>query len=104
MIQIRNASRKVSVYIGRAWRRRHDRDEFVRALSKAEGEVTAVEVYTEIACRCNYIEDSDLERICREYESILGQLAVLVDTANDWAGKSPHDHMPFAASGLREES
>jgi len=101
-VQIRKASRRVSFYIGSAWRQKRDPKEFVRTLSQAEAEVTAVEVYAEIACRCSYMEDSDLKRICAEYERILGQLALLMDTV-DRTRKSPQAPMPVALSGIKED-
>ena len=82
--QIRRSSRSVCANIAEAWRKRRYKGAFIGRLSDAETEACETKVWLEIAQRCRYINDSQVELLDSSYERILAQLVIMIDNPEKW--------------------
>jgi four helix bundle protein len=82
--QMRRAPRSVCSNIGEAWRKRRYPAHFASKLSDSESEAEETRVWLELALRCGYISQDDMEQLDSTYEGILGQLVHMIDHTQDW--------------------
>src|SRR5687767_16002992 len=72
--QMRRASRSVCSNIGEAWRKRRYPAHFASKLNDSEGEAEETRVFLELAFRCGYILQREMEQLDSTYDGILAQL------------------------------
>ncbi len=82
--QIRRASRSVSANIAEAWRKRRYRAAFISKLSDSETEACETQVWLEISFLCKYISKTQIEKLDKDYENIIGQIVKMIDGADKW--------------------
>jgi len=83
--QIRRSSRSVCSNIREAWRKRRYQAHFASKLSDSEGEAEETRVSLELAFRCSYISNDELQQLDGIYDGILGQLVHMIDHKHHWA-------------------
>jgi four helix bundle protein len=82
--QILRSSRSVCANIAEAWRKRRYEAHFVSKLSDAEMEAEETRVWVEIAGRCGYLSDAQIDELDSAYDTILGQLVQMISRPKDW--------------------
>ena len=82
--QIRRSSRSVSANISEAWRKRRYRAAFIAKLSDSETEACETQVWLEISLLCKYISKTQMEKLDKDYENIIGQIVKMIDGADKW--------------------
>jgi len=82
--QIRRSSRSVSANISEAWRKRRYRAAFIAKLSDSETEACETQVWLEISFLCKYISKTQMEKLDKDYENIIGQIVKMIDGADKW--------------------
>jgi four helix bundle protein len=82
--QMRRASRSVCSNIGEAWRKRRYPAHFASKLSDSEGEAEETRVWLELAFRCGYISQEEMEQLDSTYDGILAQLVHMIDHTDQW--------------------
>lgn len=82
--QMRRASRSVCSNIGEAWRKRRYPAHFASKLSDSEGEAEETRVWLELAFRCGYISQEEMEQLDSTYDGILAQLVHMIDHNEQW--------------------
>src|SRR5688572_12234839 len=82
--QMRRASRSVCSNIGEAWRKRRYPAHFASKLSDSEGEAEETRVWLELAFRCGYISQEEMEQLDSTYDGILAQLVHMIDHTEQW--------------------
>lgn len=82
--QMRRASRSVCSNIGEAWRKRRYPAHFASKLSDSEGEAEETRVFLELAFRCGYILQQEMEQLDSTYDGILAQLVHMIDHKDQW--------------------
>lgn len=86
--QIRRSSRSVCSNIAEAWRKRRYKAALINKLSDSEMEAAETQVWLEFSFRCNYISESDAERLDGEYDHIMAQIVRMVEGADNWVIKT----------------
>jgi four helix bundle protein len=86
--QIRRSSRSVCANVAEAWRKRRYEAAFVSKLSDAAAEAAETQVWSEMAPRCGYWNQSTFAEIDGAYDRILGQLAQMSTEPQKWLLKS----------------
>lgn len=82
--QMRRASRSVCSNIGEAWRKRRYPAHFASKLSDSEGEAEETRVWLELAFRCGYISQAEMQQLDTVYDGILAQLVHMIDHTEHW--------------------
>jgi len=82
--QIRRSSRSVSANTSEAWRKRRYRAAFIAKLSDSETEACETQVWLEISFLCKYISKTQMEKLDKDYENIIGQIVKMIDGADKW--------------------
>ena len=82
--QMRRALRSVCSNIGEAWRKRRYPAHFASKLSDSEGEAEETRVFLELAFRCGYILQEEMEQLDSTYDGILAQLVHMIDHKDQW--------------------
>ena len=82
--QMRRSSRSVAANISEAWRRRRYEGAFVNKLNEAEGEASETQTWVEFSLRCGYLQGGKAAELDGAYETILGQLASMIQNPQDW--------------------
>ncbi len=85
--QIRRSSRSICANIAEAWRKRRYRAAFIAKLSDAEGEAGETQVWLQIALQCKYIDEESYLSLRDQYDHILRQLILMIDSADSWVLK-----------------
>ena len=86
--QVRRSSRSVSGNIAEAWRKRIYPKSFVSKLNDSEGEAAETLVWLDYASACEYIENSEYERLYDKYEHIIAMLVNMQSNPEKWKLKS----------------
>ncbi|MGQ0762381.1 MAG: four helix bundle protein [Acidobacteriota bacterium] len=86
--QMRRASRSVCSNIGEAWRKRRYPAHFASKLSDSEGEAEETRVFLELAFRCGYILQKEMEQLDSTYDGILAQLVHMIDHSEQWTKRT----------------
>lgn len=86
--QVRRSSRSVCANLAEAWRKRRYEAAFIAKLTDCEAEAAETEVWLHFAVECEYIDHETAKSLYQEYESILGMLVRMIDTADKWTGIS----------------
>ena len=87
--QIRRSARSICANVAEAWRKRRYKAAFISKLSDAETEATEVQVWSEIAYLCGYIDKKIFLELDDAADHIVSQLVRMSDTADRWTlGKS----------------
>lgn len=73
--QVRRSSRSVCSNIGEGWRKRRYKKVFENKISDAGQEAAETQVWLDFALACQYIADSEFNRLDDAYERIFGMLA-----------------------------
>jgi four helix bundle protein len=91
--QIRRSSRSICANIAEAWRKRRYKAAFIAKLNDAETEASETQVWLEFAFKCGYLAEIDYARMDSEYDKIIGQIIMMINSANhwiiSWSPKSP---------------
>ncbi|MBN1688138.1 MAG: four helix bundle protein [Candidatus Omnitrophica bacterium] len=87
--QMKRSSRSVCSNLAEAWRKRRYKAAFISKLSDAETEACETQVWSEIARRCNYITKEEAEHLEEETDRIMGQIVMMIESADKWVIKSP---------------
>ena len=87
--QVRRSSRSVCSNIGEAWRRRRYKAAFIAKLNDSETEATETQVWLELALLSGYITEEVFNEIFADYESITGQLVVMINQPEKWIISPP---------------
>lgn len=82
--QIRRSSRSVCANIAEAWRKRRYPAAFVSTLNLAEAEAAETQTWIEFAVRCKYLDRDAGAALYQEYDSILGMLVSMIQSADTW--------------------
>jgi len=82
--QMRRSSRSVCANLAEAWRKRRYRAAFIAKLNDAESEASETLVWLEMALSCEYIAESDFERLADVYDHIIAQIVRMIVTADQW--------------------
>lgn len=82
--QFRRASRSVCGNIAEGWRKRRYKAAFVAKWSDAEAEAAETQVWIEFSYRCHYINAETRARLDERYDTIMGQLVRMLDSADKW--------------------
>ena len=82
--QVRRSSRSVCSNIGEAWRRRRYKAAFIAKLNDSETEATETQVWLELALLSGYITEEVFNEVFTDYESITGQLVVMINQPEKW--------------------
>ena len=82
--QIRRSSRSVCANIGEAWRKRRYQAHFISKLSDAEAEAEETRVWLDIAKRCNYLTEVDVNELDDLCNKIIGQLVHMITNPQKW--------------------
>jgi four helix bundle protein len=82
--QIRRSSRSVCANLGEAWRKRRYIAAFIAKLYDCQAEATETQIWLEFAVKCQYLDSEVGRTLYRNYDKVLGQLAVMVKNADDW--------------------
>jgi four helix bundle protein len=89
--QMRRASRSVCSNIGEAWRKRRYPAHFASKLSDSEGEAEETRVWLELAFRCSYISQDEMQQLDGIYDGLLAQLVHMIDHKQQWAIRTPRE-------------
>ena len=89
--QMRRASRSVCSNIGEAWRKRRYPAHFASKLSDSEGEAEETRVWLELAFRCSYISQDEMQQLDEVYDGLLAQLVHMIDHKHQWAIRTPRE-------------
>jgi four helix bundle protein len=82
--QVCRSSRSVCANIAEAWRKRRYKAAFISKLRDAGTEATETQVWSELACVCEYIDQkvfADLDDAC---DHIVSQIVRMSDNADRW--------------------
>lgn len=82
--QMRRSSRSVCANIGEAWRKRRYPKHFSSKLSDAESEAEETRVWLEIAYRCGYLTEAQVQDLDVQYDKILAQLVTMASHPEQW--------------------
>ena len=82
--QIRRLSRSVCANIAEAWRKRRYKAAFIAKLNDAETEACETQVWLEIALRCKYLNEENMNKMHLKYDQLIGQLVVMINDADKW--------------------
>jgi four helix bundle protein len=82
--QMRRSSRSVCANLAEAWRKRRYRAAFIAKLNDAESEACETLVWLEMARSCEYLDESDFERLYSVYDHIIAQIVRMIMTADHW--------------------
>jgi four helix bundle protein len=89
--QMRRSSRSVCSNIGEAWRKRRYPPHFASKLSDSEAEGEETRVWLELAFRCNYISQNEMQELDSIYDGILAQLVHMIDHKHQWTIRTPRE-------------
>lgn len=90
--QMRRASRSVCSNIGEAWRKRRYPAHFASKLSDSEGEAEETRVWLELAFRCRYISQKEMQQLDSIYDGILAQLVHMIDHKHQWTVRTAREN------------
>ncbi len=82
--QIRRSSRSVCAHLGEAWRKRRYEGAFIAKLSDAESEACEMQVWTEFACRCGYLDEATGIELDKNYDQIISQTVCIMNETEKW--------------------
>ena len=82
--QIRRSSRSVCANLAEAWRKRFYKAHFLSKLSDCAAEAEETRVWLQFALKCNYISKETFEKSDSSYDSIIGQLVIMMSRPTDW--------------------
>ena len=82
--QIRRASRSVCTNIAEAWRKRPYPAHFASDVNDAETEADETRVWLEIASRCGYLREGQVNELDEAYDKIIAQLVRMRSEPDDW--------------------
>ena len=79
--QIRRSSRSIGAQIAEAWGKRKYEKHFILKLSDADSEQFETQHWIEIACECQYLNETDKTSLLSNCESIGKMLQSMIDKA-----------------------
>jgi four helix bundle protein len=79
--QIRRSSRSVGAQLAEAWGKRKYEKHFISKLSDADSEQFETQHWLEVACECEYINNSEKDRMLNNCESAGKMLQSMMDKA-----------------------
>lgn len=82
--QIRRSSRSVCANLAEAWRKRRYPAAFISTLNLAEAEAAETQTWIEFAVRCKYLDRNAGAALYQEYDSILGMIVSMIQSAHTW--------------------
>ena len=82
--QIRRSSRSVCTNLAEGWRKRRYKNAFIAKLSDAESEACETQVWLQFAQACGYLDADKSSEMERAYDSILGQIVLIIQNADRW--------------------
>jgi four helix bundle protein len=74
----------VCANLGEAWRKRRYRAAFVAKLYDCQAEATETQIWLEFSVKCQYLDSEAARHLYRNYDQVLGQLAIMVKNASQW--------------------
>lgn len=83
--QIRRSSRSVCSNIAEAFRKRRYPKSFISKLSDSEGEAAETQVWIDFALAFNYIEEDKHDILYDQYDHILSQLVIMINSPEKWS-------------------
>lgn len=82
--QIRRSSRSVCSNLAEAWRKRRYQAAFIAKLSDCEAEAAETQVWLTFALRCQYLEQSQVNKLNASYNQVLSGLVHLINNHKTW--------------------
>ena len=82
--QIRRSSRSVCANTAEAFRKRRYPKSFIAKLSDSEAEAAEVQVWLDFALSFNYIEEEIHKKLFDNYDHILSQLVLMMNSPEKW--------------------
>jgi four helix bundle protein len=86
--QVRRSSRPVCANIAEAWHRRHYQKHFISKLSDVDAEAAETQDGLGYALDCEHVTRENCEALDPEHEHVIGGLAEVMRSLNDWCGPS----------------
>lgn len=94
--QVCRSSRSVCANIAEAWRKRRYKAAFISKLSDAETEATETQVWCEVACLCEYIDQKVFAELDDACDHIVSQIVRMSENADRWIlSESKHAQTPI---------
>ncbi|NBC04649.1 MAG: four helix bundle protein [Bacteroidetes bacterium] len=76
--QVRRSSRSIGAQIAEAWAKRRYEKHFISKLTDADGEQQETQHWIEIACDCEYLNESEATQLIAEYQKLGKMLGTMI--------------------------
>ena len=86
--QIRRSSRSVCTNLAEGWRKRRYKAVFVNKLTDSEQEAAETQTWLEFGFACDYIDQSEFDKLDEKYEHIFAQLITMERKADTFCKSS----------------
>lgn len=82
--QIRRSSRSIGAQIAEAWAKRRYVKHFISKLTDADGEQQETQHWLEVACDCEYINETEAKQLITEYQKLGKMIGSMIGKASSF--------------------